>query len=108
MTQLVARLFGLSMNVVVNLHIKETKVGGSDDGDGGILVKGPKLKGDLKDQIASEFDLVGFMETGWEAIDGKRELARYIQWQPTPDKPILKDRSGQLPARTSVDFTPED
>ena len=38
MTQLVARLFGLSMNVVVNLHVKETKVGGSDDGDGGILV----------------------------------------------------------------------
>jgi hypothetical protein len=108
MTELVARLSGLSMNVVVNLHVKDTKVGGSDDGDGGILVKSPKLKGDLRDQIAAEFDLVGFMETGWEAVDGKRALSRYIQWEPSPDKPILKDRSGQLPSKTPVTFTEED
>lgn len=108
MSELVARISGLTMNVIVNLHIKDTKVGGSDDGDGGILVKSPKLKGDLKDQIASEFDLVGFMETGWEAIDGKRALARYVQWEPSPDKPILKDRSGQLPKKTPVNFTAED
>jgi hypothetical protein len=108
MTELVARLSGLSMNVVVNLHVKDTKVGGSDDGDGGILVKSPKLKGDLRDQIAAEFDLVGFMETGWEAVDGKRVLSRYIQWEPSPDKPILKDRSGQLPSKTPVTFTEED
>lgn len=108
MTELVARLSGLSMNVVVNLHVKDTKVGGSDDGDGGILVKSPKLKGDLRDQIAAEFDLVGFMETGWEAVDGKRALSRYVQWEPSPDKPILKDRSGQLPGKTPVAFTEED
>jgi hypothetical protein len=108
MTELVARLSGLSMNVVVNLHVKDTKVGGSDDGDGGILVKSPKLKGDLRDQIAAEFDLVGFMETGWEAVDGKRALSRYVQWEPSPDKPILKDRSGQLPSKTPVTFTAED
>lgn len=108
MTELVARLSGLSMNVVVNLHVKDTKVGGSDDGDGGILVKSPKLKGDLRDQIAAEFDLVGFMETGWEAVDGKRALSRYVQWEPSPDKPILKDRSGQLPSKTPVAFTEED
>jgi hypothetical protein len=108
MTELVARLSGLSMNVVVNLHVKDTKVGGGDDGDGGILVKSPKLKGDLRDQIAAEFDLVGFMETGWEAVDGKRTLTRYIQWEPSPDKPILKDRSGQLPSKTPVTFTEED
>jgi len=108
MTELVARLSGIPMNIVVNLHVKDTKVGGADDGEGGILVKMPKLKGDLKDQIAAEFDLVGFMETGWEAIDGKRQLARYIQWEPTPDKPILKDRSGQLPKKTPVAFSDED
>jgi AAA domain len=108
MTELVARLSGISMNVVVNLHVKDTKVGGSDDGDGGILVKSPKLKGDLRDQIAAEFDLVGFMETGWEAVDGKRALSRYVQWEPSPDKPILKDRSGQLPSKTPVTFTEED
>jgi len=108
MTELVARLSGLPMNVVVNLHVKDTKVGGTDEGDGGYLVKSPKLKGDLKDQIAAEFDLVGFMETDWEAVDGKRTLTRYVQWEPTPDKPILKDRSGQLPAKTPVTFTGED
>jgi len=108
MTELVARLSGISMNVVCNLHVKDTKVGGSDDGDGGYLVKSPKLKGDLKDQIAAEFDLVGFMETGWEAVDGKRTLSRYVQWEPSPDKPLLKDRSGQLPSKTPVSFTQED
>ena len=108
MVELAARLSGISMNVVCNLHVKGTKVGGSDDGDGGYLVQAPKLKGDFKDQVAAEFDLVGFMETGWEAVDGKRVLARYIQWEPSPDKPILKDRSGQLPSKTPVAFTEED
>jgi AAA domain len=108
MVNLVARLSGITMNVVCNLHVKDTKVGGSDDGDGGYLVKSPKLKGDFKDQVAAEFDLVGFMETGWEAVDGKRVLARYIQWEPSPDKPILGDRSGQLIGKTPVTFTEED
>ena len=108
MNELVSRLNGLPMNVVINLHVKDTKVGGDDDGDGGYLVKSPKLKGDLKDQIAAEFDLVGFMERGWEAVDGKRALTRYIQWEPTPDKPILKDRSGRLPKTTPVTFTERD
>jgi hypothetical protein len=62
MALLTARLSGLAMNVVCNLHVKDTKVGGSDDGDGGYLVKSPKLKGDLKDQIASEVGLVRYME----------------------------------------------
>jgi hypothetical protein len=108
MTELVARLSNLTMNIVCNLHVKDSKVGGSDDGDGGYLVKAPKLKGDFKDQVAAEFDLVGFMETGWEAVDGKRVLARYIQWEASPDKPIAGDRSGQLLGKTSVTFTEED
>jgi hypothetical protein len=108
MNELIARLNALPMNVIINLHVKDTKVGGDDDGEGGYLVKSPKLKGDLRDQIAAEFDLVGFMEAGWEAVDGKRQLARYIQWEPSPDKPILKDRSGRLPKRTPVTFTERD
>jgi hypothetical protein len=108
MNELVGRLNGLPMNVVINLHVKDTKVGGDDDGTGGYLVKSPKLKGDLKDQIAAEFDLVGYMESGWEAVEGKRTLVRYIQWEPSPDKPILKDRSGMLPAKTPVNFSEED
>jgi hypothetical protein len=108
MTELVSRLNLLSMNVVCNLHIKETKVGENDDGDGGYLVKGPKLKGDLREQIGAEFDLVGYIETGWEAVDGKRVLRRYIQWGASPDKPLAKDRSRVLPDRTPVTGTSED
>ena len=74
MVELVARLSGISMNVVANLHVKDTKVGGSDEGEGGYLAKSPKLKGDFKEQVAAEFDLIGFMSTDWEAVDGKRVL----------------------------------
>ena len=103
MTTLVARLQALPMNIVVNLHIKATK--GDDDGP---MVLGPKLKGDLKDQIAAEFDLVGHMATFWEAEGGERVLKRAVKWHPEPYFPILKDRSGQLPRFTPVDFTEND
>ena len=117
MTQLVASLQELSMNIVVNLHVKDTKVatgGGkeaaSDDDDdkGSMLVVGPKLKGDLREQIAADFDLVGHMGTYYEAVDGERQMLRGIQWWPDPAHPILKDRSGQLPRWTPVTFTEED
>ena len=104
MSQFVQRLQNLRMNLVVNLHVKDTK----DGGDDGPLIKGPKLKGDLKDQIAAEFDLVGYMSTSWEAIEGKRTLTRSIKWHPDPGMPILKDRSGRLPERTEITFTSED
>ena len=108
MVELVARLSGISMNVVANLHVKDTKVGGSDEGEGGYLAKSPKLKGDFREQVAAEFDLIGFMSTDWEAVDGKRTLSRHIQWEPSPDVPISRDRSGQLPGVTPVTFTEED
>ena len=108
MTELVSRLNLLPMNVVVNLHIKETKVGENDEGEGGYLVKGPKLKGDLREQISAEFDLVGYLEAGWEVVNGKRAITRYIQWGASPDKPLAKDRSRVLPERTPVTGTPED
>jgi len=108
MVELVARLSGISMNVVANLHVKDTKVGGSDEGEGGYLAKSPKLKGDFKEQVAAEFDLIGFMSTDWEAVNGKRTLSRHIQWEPSPDVPISRDRSGQLPGVTPVTFTEED
>lgn len=104
MSQLVQRLQNLRMNIVVNLHVKDTK----DGGDDGPLIKGPKLKGDLKDQIAAEFDLVGYMSTSWEAVEGKRTLTRSIKWHPEPGMPILKDRSGRLPDRTPITFSSED
>ena len=104
MSQFVSRLQNLRMNIVVNLHTKDTK----DGGDDGPLIKGPKLKGDLRDQIAAEFDLVGYMSTSWQAIEGKRTLTRSIKWHPEPTIPMLKDRSGKLPAVTPITFSTED
>ena len=105
MTQFIERLLNLQMNIIVNCHVKETAEG---DDDSRLLVTGPKLKGDLRDQIAAEFDLVGYLGTFWEAEDGERVLKRAIRWQPSPNHPILKDRSGRLPNFTDVDFTEQD
>lgn len=105
MTQLVAKLHTLDMNIVVNLHTKSSQIG---DDDAKYEVIGPKLKGDMKDQIAGDFDLVGYMGTYYENKDGERVLARGIQWHPEPSRPILKDRSGQLPKFTPVNFTDQD
>jgi hypothetical protein len=103
MNTLVSRLHKLPMNIVVNSHIKRTQ-----DGSDGPLINEPKLKGDLREQISAEFDLVGHMATFWEAENGERVLKRAIKWHPEPNFPILKDRSGQLPKFTDVAFTESD
>lgn len=103
MTQLISALLSLPMNIVVNMHVKESKEG--DDGPVTII---PKLKGDIRDQIAAEFDLVGLMGTTWVAEGGERVLQRSVQWHPDPRVPWLKDRSGQLPKFTPVTFTEDD
>jgi hypothetical protein len=106
-TQLLEKVLNLPMNVVVNMHVKETQeeIAGSDSK---LVIMQPKLKGDLRDQIAAEFDLVGYMDTYWEAVEGKRTLSRGIKWSPEPKHPILKDRSGRLPRFTDVTFTDRD
>ena len=105
MSQFVAKLHALPMNIVVNVHVKDVTTG---EDDSKVTTTNPKLKGDLKDQIAAEFDLVGFMGTYWEAEGGERVLKRGIQWHPDPLKPVLKDRSGQLPKWTNVAFSTDD
>jgi len=103
MTSLVARLQKLPMNIIVNLHLKQRQ-----DGDDGPLVYEPKLKGDMRDQITAEFDLVGHMSSYWQSENGQRVLKRAIKWHPDPAFPVLKDRSGQLPQFTEVTFTDQD
>lgn len=107
MTGLISRLLRLPMHLVVNVHIKETH-----DGDDGPIGYQAKLKGDVREQIAAEFDLVGWMNTHWEitttASGSEKTLARAIQWHPEPKFPILKDRSGQLPKETPVTFSYDD
>lgn len=105
MTQFIAKLHALPMNIVVNVHVKDSTDG---EGDAKSTTTGVKLKGDLRDQIAAEFDLVGLMGTYWEAEGGERVLKRGIQWHSEPTKPVLKDRSGQLPKWTPVTFSEAD
>ena len=108
MTQLVERLLNLPMNIVVNLHVKDVSDGGDEDGDNSILVKKARLKGDIKDTIFQDFDLIGQMETNYRAIKGERVLERHIRWAAEPRFPNLRDRSGKLPRFTLVDFTEDD
>lgn len=103
MVGFINRLLQLPMNLVVNVHVKETK-----DGDDGPVLLTPKLKGDIRESIAADFDLVGYMATRWVSVDGERTLKRTLQWHPDPKVPILKDRSGQLPKYTDVNFNEDD
>lgn len=108
MSQFLEKLLNLPMNVVVNMHVKEKSEDVPGEEDSKLIIVQPKLKGDLRYQIAAEFDLVGYMSTYWAAVDGERALKRSIRWFPEPRYPILKDRSGQLPRYTDVTFTDED
>ncbi len=101
MNSLVERVLNLPMNLVVNLHVKDAQ-------DEDMLVKQPKLKGDIREQIPADFDLVGLMESGYEAVDGERVKVRTVRWHSEPRFPMLKDRSGRLPRFTTVDFTDDD
>lgn len=105
MQLIVDRINSLPMNVIVNNHVKDQKIG---EGDDAYFASNIRLKGDYRDQIAAEFDLIGFMGTFWEAEDGKRVQKRGIQWKPTPDRPLCRDRSGRLPTTTPVTFTSDD
>lgn len=105
MTQLIDRMLNLPMNVVVNMHVKDDK---DEDGETSILVKKARLKGDIKDTIFQDFDLIGQMESSYVAEGGERVLKRQIRWHAEPRFPKLRDRSGKLPRFTEVDFTDED
>jgi hypothetical protein len=109
MVQLVENLLNLPMNIIVNLHVKEVSDGGdSDDGEASILVRKARLKGDIKDTIFQDFDLIGQMETSYTAVKGERVLQRQIRWHSEPKFPNLRDRSGKLPRFTTIDFTDQD
>lgn len=105
MQQLMERLLNLPMNVVVNLHTKDQRDG---DDESSLLIKQARLKGDIRDSIYQEFDLIGQMETSYVSIKGERVLKRQIRWHAEPRFPNLRDRSGKLPRFTDVDFTPND
>ncbi len=105
MTQLLDGALNLPMHVVVNLHVKDESDG---DEDSRTLIKKSELKGAIKDQIAGQFDLVGYMEKSYVSENGTRTLKRQIRWHSEPRYPMAKDRSGRLPRFTDIDFTDND
>lgn len=105
MSQLIERMLNLPINIVVNLHTKDEK---DQDGESELLVKKARLKGDVKESIFQDFDLIGQMETGYAANKGERVLTRQIRWHSEPRFPALRDRSGKLPRFTEIDFTEGD
>lgn len=105
MQTFIERVVNLKANVVVNMHYKDER---DRDGDDSVLVKKARLKGDIKDSIFQDFDLIGFMETYYEAEEGARVLKRHIRWHPEPLFPMVRDRSNKLPRFTEVTFEEAD
>lgn len=106
MTNLIEKVMSLPMNVVVNCHVKDETFGGEDEDKS--IAKKAKLKGDIREQIVNDFDLIGHLETYYIGEDGKRVRKRHIRWHADPFYPLLKDRSGRLPQYTDIDFTEDD
>jgi hypothetical protein len=109
MKAMFTRLMALDMNVIINVHLKTFTTGKGDDQ---ISTLGLKIKGDLRDVLPSECNLIGYMHTEWEAQgegdDRKRAIARYIQWGQTPEFPVLRDDTNTLPFKTKVNFHDSD
>jgi hypothetical protein len=109
MVQLIEGLINLRMNVIVNMHVKDFEESeGEGDSKNTTLVKKAKLKGDIKDSIWQDFDLIGLMEKTYVAENGERVQKRHIRWHSEPKYPNLRDRFNVLPRFTDVDFTERD
>ena len=96
MNHVIGRLMRVPFNVVILVHTKDKIVNKQDRT---IL----KLRGDVKNQLPSDFDFVGMLENEFDLVDGKRGLKRFITWEPTPEAEWCKARGGGL-TRTPVVF----
>lgn len=105
MTQLINDLVNLKMNVIVNMHVKDVEEG---DDEARTLVKKAKLKGDIKDAIWQDFDLIGLIEKSYVMEGGTRVQKRQIRWHSEPKYPNLRDRFNVLPRFTDVNFDDHD
>jgi hypothetical protein len=100
---MLTRLQNLDMNVVVIVHPKD-KVMQSKDGDNTREVSQfmLQMQGETADTIFNDFDLVGWMDTEFEAVEGQRQRVHYLTFTSTPDKPFLKDRLTITPKKMKV------
>lgn len=107
MQQFVEKVLNLPMNVIMNVHF-QTITEGDDDDKAKRTFQKLRLKGDVKEWLLEEFDLIGMMESQYRAVEGERKRFRHIRWHNEPAYPLLKDRSGSLPQFTEIDFTTND
>ena len=107
MQMLFTRLLNLDMNVIVLVHHKD-KV--HKDGDSTTREYGLQLQGNISDQIFNDFGLVGWMGTYWESanVPGGKVQKRGLTFQPTPEKPFLKDTFNITPPWMPVEFSDAD
>lgn len=108
MQTFVHRVLNLEMNVVANVHYKTLTSDDDDDDTAKVVGQALRLKGDVKEWLIEEFDLIGMMESYYSAEAGQRTRKRRIRWHNEPSFPLLKDRSGSLPQFTDIDFTEGD
>lgn len=104
---LLTKLLNLDMNVIVNVHFKD-KVTKDDDTGKETHTYGLQMQGDVAETAFNDFDLVGWMGTFWEAQGGERVQKRGITFQPTPERPMLKDRLHVTPKWLEVTFDEAD
>lgn len=104
---LMTRLLNLDMNVIVNVHYKDKTI--KDDETGRetheLMLQ---LQGETADTAFNDFDLVGWMGTYWEAVDGQKVEKRGLTFKRTADKPFLKDRLHVTPPWMEVTFADTD
>lgn len=105
MQLLFTRLLNLDYNVVVLVHYKTKE---HKDGDNTVREFVLQMQGATADQIFNDFGLVGWMGTYWEAGKDGREQKRGLTFQPTPEKPFLKDRFNVTPMWMEVKFEDND
>lgn len=102
---LLTRLLNLDMNVIINVHPKDTIV---KEGDKDVHRYGLQLQGDISTTIFNDLNLVGWIGTYWEAQEGERVQKRGLTFTPTPDKAFLKDRFNITPKWLPVTFEQTD
>ena len=105
MQMLFARLLNLDFNVLVLVHYKDKTF---KDGENQVREFTLQLQGAISDIIFNDFGLVGWLGTYWAASGEGRVQKRGLTFQPTPDKPFLKDRFNVTPKWMEIEFSDND
>lgn len=109
MQQFLTRLLNLDMHILVLAHYKEKSI---KEGTGELATERQELRirlqGESGDTIFDDYDLVGWMGTYYEAVDGQRVQKRGLTFRETPERPFLKDRLDMTPPWIEVTFAESD